>query len=48
LIMIVIGLFQVDTVDLKSVPQKFEHHEIVCPTIGPVNVYIQVNNLEYV
>jgi len=40
---------QVDIVDLKldrrgsSDSTKFDHHEIVCPTIGAVNVYLQVN-----
>jgi len=23
---------------------KVEHHEVVCPHIGPVNVFIQVGN----
>jgi len=38
----------VDIVDLKldrrssSDSTKLDHHEIVCPTIGAVNVYLQV------
>ena len=40
---------QVDLVDLKldrrgsSDSTKLDHHEIVCPTIGAVNVYLQVS-----
>ena len=40
---------QVDIADLKldrrgsSDSTKLDHHEIVCPTIGAVNVYLQVS-----
>jgi len=42
-------LLQVDIADLKvdrrgsSDSTKLDHHEIVCPTIGAVNVYLQVS-----
>jgi len=44
-------LFQVDIADLKvdrrgsSDSTKLDHHEIVCPTIGAVNVYLQVSHI---
>ena len=44
-------LFQVDMAELKlerrgsggNDSAKLEHHEIVCPVIGAVNVYLQVS-----
>jgi len=43
------SLLQVDIADLKvdrrgsSDSTKLDHHEIVCPTIGAINVYLQVS-----